>query len=176
MTHLKKFEEISFEDFDSWNQKWNPVTRMSNVIRRKLARPLADKISGKTNKEEEIKKMGKKFDAKDRYFADIDIEEIKDLFFEVQEKYDLEEDPNGKILNYLKIGAPSRRGREYPQFFIENNKALLVFTVASSLSFITPKLLSDIEKFKIRLEKFDKNDILNNIWIKYLSFYITKNF
>lgn len=181
MRHLKLFEEISFEDFDNWNQKWNPVTKMNNALKkvtRKGARKLIDIASGKKRKEGEIEKKEKSFDISNRYFVEDDIDDIKDIFLEIQENYNIEEDPDGKILNYLKIGYPSRRGSENPQFFIENNERLLIFTIASSSSFITPSLIEDINKFKIRLEKFgylcDKNDIQSNVWIKYISFYIQK--
>ncbi len=181
MRHLKLFEEISFEDFDNWNQKWNPVTKMNKSLKgvtRKGARKLIDIVSGKRRKEAEIEKK-KSFHFSSRYFTQDDIDEIKDIFLEIQENYNLREDPDGKILNYLKIGHPSRINSQNPQFFIENNERLLIFTIASSLSFVTPSLIEDIDKFKIRLEKFgyrcDKNDIHSNVWIKYISFYIQKN-
>lgn len=148
----------------SYNEEFiNPIKSF-----RKKRRDKKDKI-------EEDKRISKW-----RYedFNDDDINLVDDMFLEIQEKYQLEKDTTGEILNYININAPNKKGRNNPQFFIENSRKLLIFSIASSKPFITDELIYDIQNFKNRLLKFNlkcsENDIERAPWIKYLSFYITK--
>lgn len=173
MKNLKKFEEMTFDDFERWNQKWNPVTKMNNFIKRSIV----NKVSGKNRIEKEIKKNRKEIS-----FTMDDINSIKDLFFEIQEKFSLEEDIDGKILDYIE-GNTNRKRREMPQFFIEDNNGFLIFGIASDKNFITDELVSEIDSFKLRLQRFKYKCGENTIkykrnivpWMEYLYFYIYKN-
>lgn len=128
--------------------------------------------------DEEIPYSPRDYDA-ETTFTDHDIQDIKDMFLDVSDEYRLEEDPNGKILDYMNFHIPSRRGRDNPQFFTEKiGDKLLTFSVASSSSFITEQFKLDLQEFKDRLGRAGYecgvNDILYTPWIKYVSFYINK--
>lgn len=116
------------------------------------------------------------------WFSQDDIDNIKDIFMELEEKYHLELDETGDISNYINIKPNERRSRDNPQFFIQNIQRCLRFTIASNKDFLTTDLINDINNFKLRLKKFhfkvDNNEIYKRTEfckVYYISFFILKD-
>ena len=66
---------------------------------------------------------------------------------------------------------------------IEDNNGFLLFGIASDKNFITDELVSEIDSFKLRLQRFKYKCGENTIkykrnivpWMEYLYFYISRN-
>ena len=118
----------------------------------------------------------------DYKFTENEILDIKDMFLDITDEYPIEEDKDGRILDYINISAINKKGRSKAQYFIERKSEdrLLVFSIASSsgLLFNNTEFLASLEEFKERLSrvgyKCGANDTLYKPWIKYISFYIDK--
>jgi len=138
------------------------------------------KFVAKGGKIDKFKPSENKLKEPDYVFSEDEILDIKDMLLDMVDKYGLEEDEEGKLMQYIDLHGTNRKGRRNPQFFIEREMGgkLLVFSIASSSNFITQEFKDDVQEFKDRLEragyKCGSNDTLHRIWINYISFYVNK--
>lgn len=125
-----------------------------------------------------------------------DVNIIRDLFLEYADKYDMVEDENGKLVDYLdhgnvlytskdriEMGLDKIKIGPKPQYFVEyHGHGLFSFTIISAnISILTDELQSDIDSFKETLSNFGflckETELNKRMWagdIDYINFYIHK--